>query len=435
MDIGINEIICTSKYYINDSEDLCYDAKSINRPANCINPECKCDVKPHYHSKSRNLLKDITSDGEIVYINLTVKRYRCPECKSVFYEQFTFYDRKSFLTNRLKDEIVRRYIAGESCYQIAKEYQIDNKSISNAAKNFFAKHVGTDCKTSKIGIYTQFIQDKESIILLDLDENKIIDVNSLCSINVLFSLIQPDCPYYVLDIEPPTFKQVADKSENMVAIHPDAVIQYATNALYEQITAKNTKKSPNREPIEKYFLKKWNQLNKSGTLLLNTHFKKHPKHYRLYILKEILMDIYNICSSKEEAEVLFNAWLEVFKAFSKDKEKTDCLYHIKEHILNHWVQEYDDTFFSKTRKIFSKVEKKGKRSSFDTIVKRGILTIHYAQEEEPFLTVSKMTDTKEKVQLLYNRYQLDYNTELPIEFSHRLQAHIYLYLKYLKNNV
>ena len=190
MSIGIDEIICTSEYYINDSEDLCYDAESISRPTKCINPECKCDIKPHYHSKSRNLLKDIKRNGKLTYINLTIKRYRCPECHRVFYEQFDFYDRKNFLTKRLREEIIKKSIAGESCYKISKEYRIDKKTIIRTIKDYFYSHVESNYETTKTGILLQTIKNKECITLLDLEKNKVIDVNESFGIHTISALTQ-----------------------------------------------------------------------------------------------------------------------------------------------------------------------------------------------------------------------------------------------------
>ena len=107
-DIGIPEIICTARYEDTDGLSILYDAEVASRPNRCTNPKCGHFVKPHVHGSKHNLLKDIKSEGKLVLIKLKINRYRCPDCKYVFPDEFTFYEKNDHTTKRLKQEFVRR---------------------------------------------------------------------------------------------------------------------------------------------------------------------------------------------------------------------------------------------------------------------------------------------------------------------------------------
>ncbi len=100
-DIGISEIICTERYEDTDGLSILYDAEASKRPTRCTNPKCGHFIKPHVHSSKTNIIKDIKSEGKLVFIRLKISRYRCPDCKYVFPDEFTFYEKNEHLTKRL----------------------------------------------------------------------------------------------------------------------------------------------------------------------------------------------------------------------------------------------------------------------------------------------------------------------------------------------
>lgn len=133
-DIGIPEIKCTNRY--EDDGCIKYDAVAITRPAKCPNTEIEHDYpRLHIHSSKQNLLKDVRTEGKMVYINLSIKRYRCSECGAIISDEFTFYDKHSHMTNRLRKEFGNRYLNGETFSNIARDYGVDHKTVAAACKN------------------------------------------------------------------------------------------------------------------------------------------------------------------------------------------------------------------------------------------------------------------------------------------------------------
>ena len=79
-DIGIPEIICKGRYEDLNHKSIKYNAVARNRPKVCTNEDCPHKHNLHIHSTSTNLIRDIRSEGKLIFINLSVRRYRCPDC-------------------------------------------------------------------------------------------------------------------------------------------------------------------------------------------------------------------------------------------------------------------------------------------------------------------------------------------------------------------
>ena len=141
-DIGIPEIVCTAKYEDTTHTIIKYDAEAAVRPEVCSNQKCDAPkpVRPHIHSKRTNQLRDVKSEGKLVIINLTVKHYRCPYCGQVIADQFSFYNKNSHMTNRLRDEFVKRSIDGETFSHIARDYSVDHKTVAAAFRLYISEH-------------------------------------------------------------------------------------------------------------------------------------------------------------------------------------------------------------------------------------------------------------------------------------------------------
>lgn len=146
-DIGISEIRCTKRYEDVNGLSIKYDAEAVDRPTIC--PYIDLDIihddsKLHIHSFQQNLLRDIKSEGKLVFINLKITRYRCSECGRIISDTFTFYDKHSHMTNRLREEFVRRCINGETFSSIARDYGVDHKTVSAAFKAYTDTHKNLD---------------------------------------------------------------------------------------------------------------------------------------------------------------------------------------------------------------------------------------------------------------------------------------------------
>ena len=132
--IGISEIKINSRSEDAEHITIRYEAEAAERPHKCANPHCGRQITPHIHSSKNNLILDIKAEDKLVFINLKVKRYRCPACNYVFPDVFTFYEKNAHITNRLKQEFANRHLKGETFSHIAKEYGVDHKTVATAFK-------------------------------------------------------------------------------------------------------------------------------------------------------------------------------------------------------------------------------------------------------------------------------------------------------------
>lgn len=97
IDIGIPEIIVTAKYEDADGHSIKYDAEVAARPSKCPNPDCKSTYTPTKHDENVSMIRDVKTEGKLSFINLCIRRYKCPECGNVFPNTFTFFTKKSAL--------------------------------------------------------------------------------------------------------------------------------------------------------------------------------------------------------------------------------------------------------------------------------------------------------------------------------------------------
>ena len=136
-------------------------------------------IKPHVHSSKTNLIKDIKSEGKLVFIELNINRYRCPDCKYVFPDEFTFFEKNEHITKRLKSEFVRRCINGETFRYIANDYSVDGKTVAKAFNDYADTHRDEAVLTYTpiiLGIDEAHIDDHYRLVLTDIFNQKLLDI-------------------------------------------------------------------------------------------------------------------------------------------------------------------------------------------------------------------------------------------------------------------
>ena len=165
-DIGIPEINVTARSESEDGRAILYTAEAAHRPECCANPACGHKIKPHVHSSKSNLIHDIRSEGKLVYINLTIRRYRCPDCSYVFPDEFTFFAKNSHITDRLKQEFVDRCIKGETFTYIGsnKKDNSNKKDLKQANKQSSDLPIEKECQKFFRGI-SNYINGLHNMLL------------------------------------------------------------------------------------------------------------------------------------------------------------------------------------------------------------------------------------------------------------------------------
>ena len=144
-DIGIGEIKCTKRYDDPAGNYIKYDAEAAERPKVC--PYSNCDHTKNMlykHSANYSLLKDTRSEGKIVLINLKIQYYKCADCFGITVDRFSFFEKGTHVTNRLREEFVRRCLNGETFSYIARDYGVDHKTVAKIYHDYYASIISTE---------------------------------------------------------------------------------------------------------------------------------------------------------------------------------------------------------------------------------------------------------------------------------------------------
>lgn len=389
-DIGISEIICTERYEDTDGLSILYDAEASKRPTRCTNPKCGHFIKPHVHSSKTNIIKDIKSEGKLVFIRLNIRRYRCPDCKYVFPDEFTFYEKNEHLTKRLKQEFVRRCINGETFRYIARDYGVDAKTVAKAFNEYADAHRDESVLTYTpeiLGIDEAHIDDHYRLVLTDILNQKLIDIKKDNKKSTVKA--------YLKTLDKNVCKCVAmDFAEGYAAcvkkILPDAIIvidKYHVIQLINRcvdkvrIRLQNYYRSQGYDirifkNARKLFMTNWEDLKPEALDKMNEWFKAFPELYEAYMVKEIFRDIYATAKNYGEALAMFNDWLDAIPPAEEFRAMKETFIKRKQHILNYWSYRWTNAYTESVNNAIKNIEKAGRGYKFDVLRDRCILSIN-----------------------------------------------------------
>lgn len=390
-DIGIPEIVCTARYEDTNDLSILYDAEVSKRPNQCTNPKCGNSIKPHVHSSKTNLIKDIKSEGKIVLVKLKINRYRCPDCKYVFPDEFAFYEKDEHITKRLKHEFVRRCINGETFRYIANDYGVDGKTVAKAFNDYADAHRDESVLTYTpiiLGIDEAHIDDHYRLVLTDIYNQKLIDIKK--------DNHKPTVKAYLRTLDKNVCKCVTmDFAEGYAAcvesVLPDAVVVIDKFHVIQLI---NRCVDNVRKDIQNYyrdhegcdirvfkqsrtlFMTNWEDLSPKASDRLNDWFKEYPALYDAYMVKETFRDIYATAKSYFEAYDMFNDWIKAVPDVERFKAMKNTFLDRKGHILNYWSYHWTNAYTESVNNLIKKIEKAGRGYKFDVLRDRCILSIN-----------------------------------------------------------
>ena len=234
-----------------------------------------------------------------MYIDLILRRYKCPECQSVFPNEFSFFTKRQHMTHRLKDEFVNRCLKGETFRYIANDYSVDTKTVISAFKEYVDKNkakLDYNYTPEVLGIDEAHIDDHFRLVLTDIKEQRLLDMkrdnHSRTVKAYLKTLDKSICKCVTMDFAPKYAADVAEILPNaVIVIDKFHAIQDVNRCLdkarrriqnqyiHEKSTAKGLKRA-------KYlFMSNWEDLSPAGEATLSTWFREIPELYEAYMCK------------------------------------------------------------------------------------------------------------------------------------------------------
>ena len=426
-DIGISEIICTKRYEDVNGLSIKYDAEAAEKPTTC--PYFHSDVihnepRLHIHSSQQNLIRDTRSEGKLVFINLKIKRYRCSECGRIVSDRFTFYDKHSHMTYRLREEFVRRCINGETFSYIARDYGVDHKTVSAAFRAYTDSHkeiLSYAYTPEVLGIDEAHIDDHYRLVLTDVKEQKLLDIkkdNSQKTVRAyLQTLDKSVCKCATMDFAPAYAKAISSVlPEAIIVIDKFHVVQEINRCLdnvRKDLQNKSRKQGIDIRRFKKsrtLFMTNWEDLNEKSVEALDSWFREFPELYEAYLCKETFRDIYLTAEDHEEASRMFDLWIDAVPDYERFYPMKKTMTSRKQHILNYWYYKWTNAYTESVNNLIKGIAKAGRGYKFETLRERCLLGINRQKPErfdpktaeyKPSDKISKETDNMSRKKELY----------------------------------
>lgn len=463
INLGIPEIFCLQRKEDTEKRSIKYDAVAAKKPQNCPNIECDSNTgkikpenirQPHIHSRREHLLQDINAEGKLVYINLETRRYRCPHCGYVFPDEFTFYKKRSRLTNRLKDEFVRRCLNGETFSYIARDYSLDHKTISVVFKEYAEDHkdLYTFNYTPEIlGIDEAHIDDNYRLILTDVKMERLLDMKKdrrKPTVKAYLRTLDKDiCKCATMDFWPAFASAVHEVlPETVIVVDKFHVIQEINRCLDQvRITIQNKLRKQGVDIAQfkhskRLFQMNFEDLSDEAERTLSKWFSEYDELYEAYMCKETFRDIYALASDKEEAAALFGAWIKGVPEYEQFSAMKKTFSERKDHILNYWDYPVTNAYTESVNNRIKSIEKAGRGYKFENLRVLCLLGIN-KQKQDKFDPRTAEYHPVDRTVLMVNETAAKYSVsrkqrlyQIPVQFDYVLREKRLL-IEYLDVNV
>lgn len=395
--IGISEIKCTKRLEDIQGRSIWFDAEAVSRPTVCPNTDIEHDnPRFHVHSYKNNLLRDTRSEGKLVFINLKVQRYRCSECGKIVSDTFSFYNKHSHITNRLRDEFVKRCIQGETFSYIAQDYGVDHKTVAAAFKAYVDVHnkeLTYSYTPEVLGIDEAHIDDHYRLVLTDVKQQRLLDIkkdNKTSTVkSYLRTLDKKVCKCATMD-----FKR--EYAAAVATIIPDAVIVIDKFHVIQEVNRcldnvrKDLQNLYKKQGIDirrfkrskRLFMTNWEDLGDNGASTLSGWFNEFPELYEAYMCKETLRDIYLTADSYDQASEMFDLWLNAIPNFERFSPMKKTMMQRKSQIINYWLFQWTNAYTESVNNLIKGIEKAGRGYKFETLRERCLLGINRPKQEK-----------------------------------------------------
>lgn len=395
IDIGIPEIIITDKQTDDNNQSIVFVAESATRPI-CPNPDCSHKLTPNRHDKEPYRLHDVKAEGKLAYINLIMRRYKCPECQTVFPDNFTFFTRRQHMTKRLKNEFVTRCLKGETFRYIANDYSVDSKTVAAAFQEYVDEHreeLGQIYTPEVLGIDEAHIDDHYRLVLTDIKGQKLLDMKSnnhpRTVKNYLKSLDKSVCKCVTMDFAPGYASAVRETLPNALIVidkfHAVQEVNKCLDNLRKRVQREHLAKGEKIKRFKhsrKLFMTNWEDLTDDGESRLSTWFNEIPEFYQAYLCKEMFRDIYKTAETMDHASKMFDIWYNGIPAYPEFNAMRKTMKQRREHILNYWSYSWTNAYTESVNNAIKAIEKRGRGYKFDRLRELCMLEINKPKPEK-----------------------------------------------------
>jgi transposase len=385
--------------------DILFTVEAVEPPKCC--PECG-SVSYYKHGKVERFVRDLSSFGKRVGINIKGNRYKCRDCEPpvTFSETYQSVDERDKMTIRLREHIKLQSLR-QPFSNIAEEYSISPTTVKRIFNEYVEQNerymvfkaprvLGIDevhLNKQMRAVFT----DIEGLKVLDMlkDRNKQTVIDFLKKIpdkrtveSVTTDMWQPykDAIREVL----PHAKQIVDKFH---------VIQYGSKAMEDSRKAfRKTLTDKQRKQLmhDRFILlKNKEDLKPQEQWNLQIWFVTFPTLKAAYDLKEGLRDMY-LCETREEAEEYFKQWKNsIPEDMTSFKEVAKMINNWHTEIFNYFDDRYTNAFTESINNLIKHIEKRGRGYSFEVLRAKVLFGTKATTKprfgEQPFTRMEKFT--------------------------------------------
>lgn len=394
-DIGLSELIITDRLEDDKHLSIKYVAEAATRPT-CTNSSCNHKYTLNRHDVTKYLLHDVKAEGKLVFIELNLRRYKCPECQAIISDTFTFFTKRQHMTHRLKNEFVSRCLKGETFRYIANDYSVDSKTVAAAFQEYVDAHkeeLNHGYTPEILGIDEAHIDDRYRLVLTDIKNQKLLDMkpnNQTRTVkSYLKTLDKSVCSCVTMDFAPVYAKAVESVLPDALIVidkfHAVQDVNRCLDNLRKRIQKEHLAKGEN---IRKFkhsrtlFMANWEDITDEGRNQLKRWFDEIPEFYQGYMCKETFREIYNVAKTREQASEFYDKWLKTIPNCPEFLGMKKTFMRRKEHILNYWDCGFTNAYTESVNNSIKAIEKRGRGYRFERLREMCILEINKPKPEK-----------------------------------------------------
>ena len=363
------------KKTIGDDGSILYTVQSKAISPTCPNCQSKLINK---HSKTTRFVRDLSSFGHQVGLDIEGYRYKCLKCGKVFSEEYDSVEPRSKITTRLKE-----YIQAESLRrpfaQIAEEFGLSIPTV----RNIFMDHVelmdrGREFLAPKVlGIDEVHLNHEMRAIFVDIENLRILEMTktrSKAAVAAFLSIIPNNEKIQVvsIDMHRPYLEAVYDVLPNAkVVIDKFHVVEYANSALNKiRIAMKDNLSPSERRKLKRdryLMLRNAEDLSDEQIETLEQIFMAYPQFETAYQLKEEFRKIYQR-KTRFAAENAFETWIDhIPDDMTELLELAHMVMRWRIEIFNYFDYPYTNAASESVNNLIKHIMRAGRGYNFDVL--------------------------------------------------------------------